>query len=322
MESHSTDENKVLTAPIDPVRFEDFAQFNILYDGLRYGTGLTWEKQNNTLDRVLQARRDAFREVKVSRADLLEYFPMPVEPVPLAISVGELSLPEEDFDPSAHAEISPWWTVLQAIAWVTTRSPAYVERVGQLEAHNNREIAQFICSSSVFVYVSRNACTCSAKSLDSTSRWESCTCFRDAGRLILEQIRQGHLRPIQMIGGVSRTMAFHEFAGVGQRPSGADWHDLKPAPIFSSAEFIAAIPSSQRPDLGNAGISVEAFELPSEEMILKQMLELKQAGLSRDAAAKRIREIHGFEQVGNEHARRVVAGHFTRGRPPKNRARN
>jgi len=152
------------------------------------------------------------------------------------------SLPEENFDPSAHAEISPWWTALQAIAWVTTRGPAYVERVGQLEAHNDREIAQFICSSMVLVYVSRNACTCSAKSLDSTSRWESCTCFRDAGRLILEQIRQGHLRPIQMVSGVSRTMAFHEFAGVGQRPSGADWHDLKPAPIFSSAEVIAAFP--------------------------------------------------------------------------------
>lgn len=240
LESYLTDETRVLTAPIDPVRFEDFAQFDVLHDGLRYGTGLTWSEEGSALERVFQYRRDAFRAVKVSRADLLEYFPVPVEPVPLAISVGELSLPEENFDPSAHAEISPWWTVLQAIAWVTTRSPAYVERVGQLEAHNDRETAQFICSNMVLVYVSRNACTCSAKSLDSTSRWESCTCFRDAGRLILEQIRQGHLRPIQMVGGVSHTMAFHEFAGVGQRPSGTDWHDLKPAPIFSSAEMIAA----------------------------------------------------------------------------------
>jgi len=140
---------------------------------------------------------------------------------------------------SAPAEISPWWTALQAIAWVATRSPAYVERVGQLQADRDREIAQAICSSMVLVYVARNACTCSAKSLESANRWEVCTCFRDAGRLIVEQIRQGYLRPIQMIGGVPRTLAFHEFAGVGQHPSGADWHDLKPAPIFSSAEVIA-----------------------------------------------------------------------------------
>ena len=91
LESHSTDESRVLTAPIDPVRFEDFAQFDILYDGLRYGTGLTWSKEGSALERVFQDRRDAFRAVKVSRADLMEYFPVPAEPVPLAISVGELS---------------------------------------------------------------------------------------------------------------------------------------------------------------------------------------------------------------------------------------
>lgn len=238
LKSHSTDESKVRIAPIDPVRFGDFAQFDILYDGLRYGTGLTWKQQNNPLDRVLQDRRDAFRAVKVSRANLLEVFPVPVEPVPLAISVGELSLVEENVDPFVHAEISPWWTVLQANVWVVTRSPAYAKHVGQLEAHNDREITQIICSSMVSVYVSRNNCTCSPKSWGSASRLEVCTCFRDAGR-ILKQIRQGYLNAIQIIGGVSHTMAFHEFAGAGQRPNGADWHDLKPAPIFSSAEMVA-----------------------------------------------------------------------------------
>ncbi len=75
VESYSTDEKKVLTAQIDPVRFEDFAQFDILYDGLRYGTGLTWNKGGSALERALQDRRDAFRSVKISRADLLKLFP-------------------------------------------------------------------------------------------------------------------------------------------------------------------------------------------------------------------------------------------------------
>lgn len=259
VESHSTDENNALTAPIDPVRFEDFAQFDILHDGLRYGTGLTWLHEPSALERVFQERGDAFRSVKVNRADLMEHFRRPLEAVPVAISVGELSLPEENFDPSASAEISPWWTALQTIAWVATRSPAFVERVGQLEAHNDREIAQFICSSMVLVYVSRNACICAAKSLDSTSRSESCTCFRDAGRLILEQIRQRQVHPVQINNGVSRTMAFHEFAGVGQRPSGADWHDVKPAPIFSSAEVIAAF---QPPTIGKPEKATSAPKRP------------------------------------------------------------
>ncbi|MBK6296578.1 MAG: hypothetical protein IPF48_00425 [Sphingomonadales bacterium] len=56
------------------MRFEDFAQFDIAYDGLRYGTGLTWSKEGSALERVLQDRRDAFRSVKVCRADLMRYF--------------------------------------------------------------------------------------------------------------------------------------------------------------------------------------------------------------------------------------------------------
>jgi hypothetical protein len=75
VESHSTDGSKVLTSPIDPVRFEDFAQFDILYDGLRYGTGLTWNNGESALERALQDRGDAFRSVKVNRVDLLKLFP-------------------------------------------------------------------------------------------------------------------------------------------------------------------------------------------------------------------------------------------------------
>lgn len=228
------------TEYLSDTQLRDFACFDSLYGGLERGVGLAWE--TDAIERALEGVADGWREVEVCRAELLAQFPAPAKAVPIGIAVGELSLPDETFDPTTPAEISPWWTTLQAIAWVATRSAAYVEHVGHIEAHNDREIAQFICSSMVLVYVSRNACTCSAESLSSTARWESCTCFRDAGRLILEQIRQGKLRPIQSSGGVSRTMAFHEFAGVGQRPTGADWHDLEPAPIFSSGEVIEAFP--------------------------------------------------------------------------------
>lgn len=115
VESHSTDENKVLTAPIDPVRFEDFSQFDILYDGLRYGTGLTWEKRNNTLDRVLQDRRDAFRSVKVNRADLLKLFPDQDDTaraffVPL---------------PAALPDIGPVMALDEALSWLSHGKPSH-----------------------------------------------------------------------------------------------------------------------------------------------------------------------------------------------------
>lgn len=114
VESHSTDENEVLTAPIDPVRFEDFAQFDILYDGLRYGTGLTWEKGNNTFDRVFQDRRDSFRSVKVSRADLMKYYPPDID------NTRALLLPL----PATLPEIGPVMGMEEALSWLAHGTPS------------------------------------------------------------------------------------------------------------------------------------------------------------------------------------------------------
>ena len=322
LETHATDESKVLTAPIDSVRFEDFAQFDIFYDGLRYGTGLTWEKNNKIVTRISQDRSDGFRAVKVSRAQLLDYFPVPPEPVPAVISIGELSLPEENFDPSAQAEISPWWSVFQTIAWVATRSPAYVERAGQLEEYNDTDLAQFVCFSMVVVYVTRHACTCTAAALDNAIRWETCTCVRDAGRLIIEQIRQDNLRPIQSTNRGSRVMAWHEFAGIGNRPTGADWHELKPAPTFSSAEVIAAFPSRYHDstevfrEVGRAP-SVKAGRSPSDDAILEKASEMKARGLTGRTIAKKMRLEAGFENVATTAVRDLIKGKWASGRPKK-----
>lgn len=61
------------------------------------------------------------------------------------------------------------------------------------------------------------------------------------------------------------------------------------------------------------------LDLPSDEEIRAKMHELIEAGNRRDKAAKLIRTFSGFEQVGNEHARRVVAGTLQRGRPKASR---
>jgi hypothetical protein len=57
--------------------------------------------------------------------------------------------------------------------------------------------------------------------------------------------------------------------------------------------------------------------LPSDDDIAAKMIDLKRDGLNRDEAAKRIRTIPGYEAVGNEDARRAVAGRLERGRPKK-----
>lgn len=68
-----------------------------------------------------------------------------------------------------------------------------------------------------------------------------------------------------------------------------------------------------------ASVESSAAKLPTDEAIKAKMLELKELGVKRDVAAILIRQISGFEAVGNETARRVVNGELPRGRPKKAR---
>src|SRR5687767_13787392 len=70
----AADDSAALTEVIDPIRFHDFAQFDVLRDALRYGVGLTWAK-SESIGQLLQSRRsDCLCSVAVSRYDLLKHF--------------------------------------------------------------------------------------------------------------------------------------------------------------------------------------------------------------------------------------------------------
>ena len=247
VESHATDENEVLTALIDPVRFADFAQFDILYDGLRYGTGLTWNGLGSALDRVFQDRRGAYRSVTVDRDSLMQWFPPPeaVSGFPLAVTVGELTLPGDDFDLNAEVPVSPWWSLLQTVGWITTGSKAYVGYVAELEGAAHGDIGTSVAFSAIVTYVARKHCRCAAHGRPDDKRWEYCTCTGDAGRGLLEVIRTDRAKAIKRATQGLKQLSFYDLAGVGQRPTCVDWlsHDFSLQ--FSSAEVIAAFPAHQ-----------------------------------------------------------------------------
>ena len=61
--------------------------------------------------------------------------------------------------------------------------------------------------------------------------------------------------------------------------------------------------------------SPKPLSIPPDDEIKAKMLELIDMPMRRDSAAKVIRQIAGFEGVGNAHARRVVEGLLELGRP-------
>jgi hypothetical protein len=92
------------------------------------------------------------------------------------------------------------------------------------------------------------------------------------------------------------------------------------AAMLPKAEVNGQAGSTQNPQLDPDKAEESTAILPSDEAIEAKMLELVGMGITRDAAAKVIRQIAGFEAVGNEHARRTVTGKLPRGRPTKQTA--
>jgi hypothetical protein len=113
-ERHSVKESEVLTAVIEPVRLHDFSQFDILHDGLRFGRGLTWQKANDSLARIMQDRRDCYRAVRVNRADLLRHWPAEDDLTRALFSPIPATLPD----------IGPVMRLDEALAFLATGRPS------------------------------------------------------------------------------------------------------------------------------------------------------------------------------------------------------
>lgn len=244
IEAHS--EKGKRTEKIDPLTLGDYGKALIVsHDSLYYGDGLfVWYRAPNDRHVRGSERGDHYVNVTVDRAKLLQYFP-PAEAVagvPLAVTVGEWVLPGDDFDLNANVGISPWWSLLQAIGWITTGSRAYVGYVAELEGAARDDVGTSVAFSAVVTYVARKHCRCAAHACPDDARWEYCTCTGDAGRALLEAIRTDRAKAIQQTAQGPKQLAFHDLAGVGQRPTCVDWVNRNLVLQFSSAEVIAAFP--------------------------------------------------------------------------------
>lgn len=303
VESHSTDENKVLTEPIDPVRFENFAQFDILYDGLRYGTGLTWEKRNNTLDRVLQDRRDAFRSVKVNRADLLKLFPDQDDTaraflVPL---------------PAALPEIGTVMPLDEALSWLAHSKPSHDIEIWQNTAGD-------------LMFRDPSGAVIEPRADGSPPPFMAT--YRQASHTLHGALRDGNLpayvapasgTPLRVPrfywNSVNPESLHHVYRGMTPDDLGAGCPILLSRLAFDEWRAVrAASPSA----VIDRAPSVKAGRPPSDDKILAKADEMKARGLDGRTIAKQMRLEPGFENVATTAIRDLIKGRWKpAGRPKK-----
>lgn len=265
-----TDHTKLLTELIAPIKFADYRQFNHHNDELRHGTGLTfWRLANGALDRRNHAGTGSFVEVGVNRGDLLRLFP------PQTAILAETSLPPErtEFSRSDEASIDPWWTVNQALAWVASGIPSYVKHVADLEGTEPRDVRRYLvhatCEADLVASDEGKAFMQSRR-----QSWPEGTILAHAGRALLDKILAADVRAIVRERGGARYMNSEDFVGIGLKPTGSDWLDLEPPPLFNSAEVMKAFPvletdTANEREAQTSVVSTAAGESACKDWLLK-----------------------------------------------------
>ena len=298
--TYLTDDQSLQTEPIDPVRLADFARFDVLHDGLAFGDGLAGIDDQSSFARVLDGRDDAYRNVTVNRAELLNEFPARFDNTKALLSTLPTVLPG----------VGPVIGMEEALSWLAHGKPSDDVQLWQ----NALGWMQFRFNTGETFNVGKDA-----------ELPEHHLRYREANRTLWNPLRDGHLSA-HVEETPSRSLAIprhywnqvdpahldHVYRGISDTDVGRGCPILLSRLAFNEWRTTSLIPQSLSVPSSSSGSS-----LPSDEAIKTKMLELKASGIPRDEAAKHIRTIPGFEGVGNEHARRAVAGAYGRGRPRK-----
>ena len=324
------DYGAALTARIEPERLEDFRQFDVTFDGLRYGTGVSWDWTDpgvTSLARVLPATTHRFVDVKVDRQRLMA-----------------LQAPDQSADDGARIVIEQVGCGT-ASAIYDTEQRVDRSRIGNQRQQDDNLIAVSDavrlgdCCRLLTAMLEREelaegdylpeqlamykAMRGAAEDAASSAWIKACIMADKAVSLIRQAISDGQLRMWRI----------HDAREVQFAPIVLDRENVKSG-IFKSLErpepeaqgACLWVKASNWDRFVHSFMPAEAVTssvndtLPSDEAIVGKMHELIAGGMRRDDAAKHIRELPGFGAVQNEHARRVVRGTLPRGRPKSSRA--
>jgi len=100
--SHLSDPDGVKTIIIPAIECQNYRQFDLTIDGLRFGVGLAWlPDQSNSWDYNAPRRPEFLTSVAVSRSSLMHTFSARVENLP---AKSQSKLP-----PLSQSELDDWW---------------------------------------------------------------------------------------------------------------------------------------------------------------------------------------------------------------------
>lgn len=336
-ESHRDEKRTLLTAPIEPIKFADYRQFNYLSDELRHGEGLTWWRTTQGVtDRLVSGGRfDSYIEVSVNRPELLREFrphgPMGWEPEAIHWSdLGPVEL-ERAKELAREAEADEWWNWPQAAAWVGARSVEHIATMrlcAEPWKGNGRDPAVALGAEhllgTAFCVDPIGAVRDLQRAIE---RGEIRTLGRATEDTPAHELKASDWRGAQVVYNrtatlVSATNLLREWAcdvAINRVDLWAAFPMagavIEPQRDKSQAmAALAAIAPSPPPRDGRAP-AVKAGRPPNDDAILAKADEMKARGLDGRTISKDMRLEPGFENVATTLVRELIKGRWKPGRP-------
>lgn len=300
-----TDDRSLQTEPIDPVRLADFARFDVLSDGLSFGEGLARIEDQSSLDNVIDGRDDAYRNVSVNRADLLNAFPARFDNTKALLAPLPAALPG----------VGPVIGMEEALSWL-----AYSKSSDDVQLRQNATGAlQFRFSNGETFNVGEDF-----------ELPEHHLRYREANRILWNPLQDGNLTayveespsralaiPRLYWNQVTASHLDHIFGGISETDRGRGCPILLSRKAFDEWRTANASP----PDVAiDRAPSVKTGRPPSDDAIVAMADKMKARGFSGYEIASNMRFEPGFENVATTAVRDLIKGRWKGGRPKKQTA--
>jgi hypothetical protein len=176
-----------------------------------------------------------------------------------------------EFNRADPANLGPWLSVNQALAWVATRVGSFTEFVGHLETRNDLEHRELTAQVNAEALAENSdEGRQFLKDYASIEMWPGGSVFAHAGRALLKQVLAGAITPSALEKGIGRKMERHEFAALGRQQTAYEWLDLRPAPMFDVRELTSTFPVPTRENPKSPGRSTARAERECATWLIEQ----------------------------------------------------
>jgi hypothetical protein len=305
--TYLTDDRPLQTEPIDPVRLADFARFDVLHDGLAFGDGLAWIDDQASLDSVFDGRDDAYRNVTVNRAELLNAFPARFDDTKALLSPLPAALPG----------VGPVLGMEEALSWLAHGKPSDDVQLWQ----NALGWMQFRFSTGETFNVGEDS-----------ELPEHHLRYREANRVLWSPLQDGNLTayveqspsrvlavPRHYWNQVDPAHLDHVYRGMSDTDDGRGCPILLYRLAFDEWRNGSQSASVAWSDKKGRAPAVKAGRPPSDEEILAKADEMKARGLDGRTIAGQMRHEPGFENVATTEVRELIKGRWRPSGRPKQR---